>query len=543
MLDIITEHLDVWASAQEQKKNGGRGRGKSTNGDTVYGIKKLRELILELAVRGKLVPQDPNDEPASMLLEQIAEEKKRLIKEGKIKKQKKLPAIGEDEKPFDLPDGWEWAHVGHCFSLMSGTSFNKEKELKKGDFIYLKVGDMNLDGNEIEITTSSRFLNPTQKDLRALIPPRSIIFPKRGGAIATNKKRFVRNQLFVDLNIMAITPFDGIDLNYSYLWLLNIDLAQLNSGTSVPQINNKDISPLLFPIPPLPEQHRIVAKVDELMALCDKLEQQQIDSNATHQTLVETLLTSPTNSADQTEFNDTWQRIAEHFDTLFTTEQSIDLLEKIILELAVKGFFVKFDDRVKNYLVKDLLSFGPRNGLSPKEASFDTKVKVFKLGATTKGYLDLSESKYVDVEISKDSHLWVNKGDLLLQRGNAADHVGCNVLIDQIPPGYIYPDLMMKIRVNETVLPEYLSLCLSSSSSRQFMWDRMTGTSGTMPKISKKVVENIPIELPNLEKQAKIVSLVAKLLQMTKMLRQGLYELSINRANIADAIVMQAVNQ
>ena len=79
MVNLITEHLDIWTAAQTPKANGGRGRGKNTNGQTLYGIKKLRELILELAVRGKLVPQDPNDEPASVLLEKIAKEKARLI--------------------------------------------------------------------------------------------------------------------------------------------------------------------------------------------------------------------------------------------------------------------------------------------------------------------------------------------------------------------------------------------------------------------------------------------------------------------------------
>jgi type I restriction enzyme S subunit len=102
MLDVITDNLDIWPTAQKQKKAVGRGRAKK---DESYGIKKLRELILELAVRGKLVPQDASDEPASVLLEKIAEEKQRLIDEGKIKKQKVLPEINEDEKPYELPDG------------------------------------------------------------------------------------------------------------------------------------------------------------------------------------------------------------------------------------------------------------------------------------------------------------------------------------------------------------------------------------------------------------------------------------------------------
>ena len=106
---IITENIDIWTTAQTIKTNG---RGRSADNQSLHGIKKLRELILELAVRGKLVPQDPNDEPASILLEKITKEKNRLIKEGKIKKEKPLPEIKEDEKPFEIPDGWELVRLG-----------------------------------------------------------------------------------------------------------------------------------------------------------------------------------------------------------------------------------------------------------------------------------------------------------------------------------------------------------------------------------------------------------------------------------------------
>jgi restriction endonuclease S subunit len=108
-MDLITNNLDVWTSAKITKNTVGLG---SNGKQTAYGIKKLRELILELAVRGKLVSQDSNDEPASALLEKIAEEKARLIKEGKIKKQTPLPEISDAEKPFKLPDGWEWTRLG-----------------------------------------------------------------------------------------------------------------------------------------------------------------------------------------------------------------------------------------------------------------------------------------------------------------------------------------------------------------------------------------------------------------------------------------------
>lgn len=246
----------------------------------LYTVKKnvaeLRKAILQLAVMGKLVPQDPNDPPASELLKEIEAEKKRLVKEGAIRGTRGREAEKElkaNEMLTPLPQGWQWVRLSSVFVTSSGNTFDASLEKETGAFAYIKVGDMNLPGNEMVITTSSRFIDPDEKMCRALIPAGSIIFPKRGGAIATNKKRIVRNQIFVDLNTMAITPIQGVVINYAYLWLSTVDLATLNTGTSVPQINHQDIDPLPFPLPPLSEQKRIVAKVDQLMALCEALEQ------------------------------------------------------------------------------------------------------------------------------------------------------------------------------------------------------------------------------------------------------------------------------
>ncbi|WP_345858595.1 restriction endonuclease subunit S [Shewanella algae] len=256
---------------------------------TEQSIEQLKQTILQLSVMGKLVPQDPNDEPAAKLLERIAEEKAQLIKEKKIKKQKALPPIAEDEKPFELPKGWEWSRFGQVVVLKSGCTFGQDREGETGT-IYCKVGDMNLDGNFEEITTSSRYIQPLSGEKSALIPAASIIFPKRGGAIATNKKRYVRRDIFVDPNIMATTPSSFLKLEYVMTWLDGFDLASLNSGTSVPQINNKDIDPLLFPVPPLAEQKRIVDQVDLLLALCDQIKQRLRDSQQTQLQLTDAIV-------------------------------------------------------------------------------------------------------------------------------------------------------------------------------------------------------------------------------------------------------------
>ena len=257
--------------------------------DRPAAIDALEQTLLQLAVRGLLVPQDPQDEPASTLLARIRTEKDHLIAEGKIKRDKPLPPITDEEKPFGLPVGWEWVRVATAFDTTSGSTFNPELEKETGTYMYVKVGDMNLPGNEVEITTSSRFVDPGERDLKALIPSGSIIFPKRGGAIATNKKRVVSKPIFVDLNTMALTPC-LIPTEYALLWLMTVDLASLNTGTSVPQINHKDIDPLPFPLPPFAEQSRIVTRVTALRRLCTDLRQRLAERQSVQARLAEALM-------------------------------------------------------------------------------------------------------------------------------------------------------------------------------------------------------------------------------------------------------------
>lgn len=257
--------------------------------DRPEAVDALEQTILQLAVRGLLVPQNLKDEPACELLKQIRQEKDRLITAGKIKRDKPLPKISEEEKPFGLPQGWEWIQVGNAFNTTSGNTFDVSLEKQRGQYMYIKVGDMNLPGNALVITTATRFIDADKKLEGSLIPAGSIIFPKRGGAIATNKKRLIEAPVFVDLNTMAITPI-LVSTAYAYLWLLTIDLAELNTGTSVPQINHQDIDPLPFPLPPLAEQSRIVARIAELRQLCAELRARLSAARATQTRLAETLV-------------------------------------------------------------------------------------------------------------------------------------------------------------------------------------------------------------------------------------------------------------
>ena len=154
---LLTEHIDIWTAAETVKKSG-RGRA-SGNAGSGYGVKKLRELVLELAVRGKLVPQDPNDEPASELLKRIEAEKAKLIAEGKLKKEKPLAPIGEVEKPFDIPKRWDWAKLGQIGLIGSSSRIHQKDWTETGVPFYrareiVKLAENGFVDNELFISES-----------------------------------------------------------------------------------------------------------------------------------------------------------------------------------------------------------------------------------------------------------------------------------------------------------------------------------------------------------------------------------------------------
>lgn len=228
--------------------------------------KKLCQKILDLAIRGKLVPQDPNDEPASVLLERIRAEKERLIAEGKIKRPKKSKSSSSESHyqkftpPFEIPDNWKWVRLGDISEIKGGTTIPVEQEYSEGILPYIKVSDLNTQENIKEITTSNRYVNEWKES--HVISKDSIVFPKRGGAILTNKKRITRQPLLADLNLMSVHPLGCFE--YVYLWFNSFKLSTIQSGSNIPQINNQDLEPLYIPLPPEKEQTRIVRTVSKL---------------------------------------------------------------------------------------------------------------------------------------------------------------------------------------------------------------------------------------------------------------------------------------
>ncbi|MEM7990430.1 restriction endonuclease subunit S, partial [Morganella morganii] len=341
---LITDHIDIWSSALQTRSAAGRG----SNGKIdLYGIKKLRELILELAVRGKLVPQDPNDEPASELLKRIAAEKAELVKQGKIKKQKPLPEISEDEKPFELPVGWEWTTLSEIATINPKIEVTDDEQ--DISFVPMPCISTRFDGaHDQEIKSWGKvkkgYTHFADGDIAiAKITPcfensKAVIFKGlKGGVGVGTTELHVARPISSELNLQYIL------LNIKSPHYLSMGESMMTGSAGQKRVPRNFFENYPLPFPPIAEQIRIVETFSQLMTICDQLEQQSLSSLDAHQQLVKTLLATLTDSQNAEELAENWVRISQHFDTLFTTEASIDALKQTILQLAVMGKLVSQD--------------------------------------------------------------------------------------------------------------------------------------------------------------------------------------------------------
>ena len=225
---------------------------------------KLKQSVLQYAMEGKLVKQNPSDEPASELIKKIENEKAELIKEGKIKKGKKLPVITDGEKPFDIPDSWEWVRLGNIGDWGAGaTPSRQHPEYYGGDVLWLKTGDLN-DGviqDTSEKITEAGVANSSVK----VNQPGNILIAMYGATIG--KLGIVGKTLVTNQACCGCTPFKGIYNLYLFYYLLSARnrLIELGSGGAQPNISKTKIENFVFPLPPLEEQKRIVIKIEKFM--------------------------------------------------------------------------------------------------------------------------------------------------------------------------------------------------------------------------------------------------------------------------------------
>lgn len=560
---LLTDHIDIWTAADTEKKSG-RGR-SSGNAAGVYGIKKLRELILELAVRGKLVQQDPNDEPASELLKRIQAEKAKLIAEGKIKKAKPLAEIIDDEKPFELPDGWEWTRLGEI------TNFGVTEKL---ELIFDDTWVLDLE--DIEKDTSKLIQKFRFSERRSLSSKNSF----QVGDVLYGKLRPYLNKVVVadeagicTTEILPIRCYGPFNSNYFKFALKSpyfINYVNARSyGMKMPRLGTEDGRRAYFPLPPLADQHRIVAKVDELMTLCDQLETQHSNAAEAHEKLVSHLLGTLTQSSNTTTSplckrgaggDLDWQRVAAHFDTLFTTEASIDALKQTLLQLAVMGKLVPQDpnDEPASELLK-------RYDIS-STPSFIAGWSKVSLGALGDIYGGATPSK-AKPEYWVGNVPWISPKDMKrFYINNAEDNVSegaiCETALKLIPEGSLlmvvrgmilahsFPVALTtsKVTINQDmkalVVPEevkeYMLLYIRAmKNSFVALVDR--SSHGTCKLVSSKLW-SVMVECPPEAEQHRIVAKVDELMAICDQLKSRITEANQLQQKLADVVVEQAIS-
>ena len=364
---------------------------------------------------------------------------------------------------------------------------------------------------------------------------------------------------------------------------------EMSSSTTIAILNKGKWVDIVVPIPPLEEQHRIVAKVDELMALCDQLEQQQTHSIEAHQTLVASLLGTLTRVESQQEFSAAWARIACHFDTLFTTEANIDQLKQTLLQLAVMGKLIPHDpnDEPASVLLERiaaekarLVSAGkiskpkPLPPVTEEEKLFNipdgwmwTKFDdlalhseagwspnceptprqgdnwgVLKVSAVTWGKYDPLENKALPANLEPKPEFEVMPGDFLISRANTAELVARAVVVPNgAPPHLMMSDKIIRFVFAPEIDHEYLTLVNGNEFSRAYYARVAGGTSSSMKNVSREQIKNLVVALPPLAEQHRIVAKVVELMALCDALKSRLTNAQTIQLHLADAIVERAV--
>ena len=188
-------------------------------------------------------------------------------------------------------------------------------------------------------------------------------------------------------------------------------------------------------------------------------------------------------------------------------------------------------------VLKNLIVGRPRNGLSVKAVNYETNIRSLTLTATTSGRFEPGHFKYLDVDVPTDSHLWLKRGDILLQRGNTEEYVGVAAVYEGAEKKYIYPDLMIKIHPKKGVLSNYLWMALSAPEARQYFRNNATGSQGSMPKINQTIVEDALIPLPSTDEQYEIVRCVQALFGLAEKIEERVAA-ATNRAETLTQVVL-----
>ena len=534
------------------------------------GVARLRELILTLAVQGKLVPRDPADESAGELLTKIRAEKDRLIAEGKIRRDKPLVAIADEEMPFELPQGWEWVRFGDA--------------------------SINRDGERIPVSSSDRENRAKTYDyygasgvidkIDGFLFDKTLLLIGEDGANLINRSTpiafLAHGKYWVNNHAHVIDTTHSELMTYLALFINAISLEPYVTGTAQPKMNQAKLNSIVIALPPLPEQSRIVTRVEELMRLCDALEAKGQLEAAQHAQLVSTLLGTLTASTTPEELADHWQRVAQHFDLLAGRPAAIDALEQTLLQLAVRGLLVPQDpaDEPASTLLarirteKDrLIAEGKIKrdkplppiadeekpfelpvgwewvrmgwlgesfdyGSSQKSVDDSAAVPILRMGNIQGGRVVMNNLKYLKDVQGELPYLVLREGDLLFNRTNSYELVGKTGLFEGCLREVTFASYLIRIRLMHALVnPEYINAYMNTRDCRENEIEPDLTQQTGQANYNGTKLKSIRVPLPPLPEQSRIVTRITALRRLCADLRQRLAEREAVQARLAEALV------
>lgn len=557
-------------------------------GEAEDAIPRLRRFVLDLAVRGKLVEQDPSDEPAAELLKRIAKEKARLVKAGGLRSSKVADPAMVDA-PFDLPFNWAWAAIGTVFIYDAGDK-RDPKELDRGLWL-LELEDLEKDTGRLleRMTVDQRASQSTKSQFRA-------------GDILYGKLRPYLNKVLVadepgysTTEIVALRPYLPLCSSYCALALRRPDFVEyvtrLGQGTKMPRLRTEDAVVAPFPLPPLAEQQRIVAKVDDLMALCDQLEQARAGREAVRYRLTAATwarLTAPETGAET--FPTHARAALQTLPTLTTRPDQIKTLRQTILNLAVRGKLVEqdpTDEPVAQLLAQDIpLPTGyTRRRKILKASSVDASIGLLGTVPLTWSYLtiqdlfdqnvvvdyadgnhgslyprssefggdgvnfvsakDLSNgrvnwqtcSKLNEARASQLSKGWAKTGDVLLTHNATVGRVAR--VVEEVEP-FLLGTSVTFYRLNPLALDSnYFFYVLQSPVWQGQLEAIMAQTTRNQVSIQKQASFFVP--LPPLAEQHRIAAKVDALMALCDQLEASLTTATTTRSRLLEALLHEAL--
>ncbi|RQR72266.1 restriction endonuclease subunit S [Burkholderia sp. Bp9012] len=545
-------------------------------------VTRLRELILSLAVAGKLVPQNANDEPVDALLFRVEAEKIQLSGKRNTQPDRVHAEIAFGEAAITIPDSWKWVRLQQIADARLGKMLDKGKNTGS-PYPYLR--NTNVQWNRFNLgDVKMIFLEPHELDeYRVRYGDLLICEGGEPGRCAIWRDQIA--EVYFQKALHRVRPYGGILPDYIAL-CLEIDaktgrLEKYFTGATIKHFAGRELARYCFPLPPINEQARIVTKVDELMCLCDELEARGRLEADQHARLVSTLLDSLGTSGSPHVLAENWRRVSAYFDLLLDRPEAVDAFEQTILQLAVRGFLVPQDssDEPAEELLrkirveKDRLFAGGKIKRDKPVAPISDDDKPCELPTSwqwvrladiatqitdgahhtpeytpqgvpflsvkdiSAGRLDFSDTRFVSEETHAELSMRCNPkpGDVLLTKIGTT---GIAVVVDDDRPFSLFVSVALIKLPTALINSDYLALLINSPEVRQQSADGTEGV-GNKNLVLKKIYSFL-LPLPPLSEQQRIVNRASELRRLCAHLRDRLRVTQSCQTRFAEALVEQS---